>query len=153
MKEGDSGGNYENIFADIMVEDLTPDIARQLNLPKAARGVVVAGVERGSAAEEAGLKRGDVIEEINKQRINNTKDYRRIASKIKKGESVTPDKQAGQYILYYHISGLIIFYERRRSLMGINIIRAIFVLFVFLSGLLRMQGLKAYQASALSALL
>ncbi len=88
MKEGDSGGNYENIFADIMVEDLTPDIARQLNLPKAAKGVVVAGVERGSAAEEAGLKRGDVIEEINKQRINNAKDYRRIASKIKKGESV-----------------------------------------------------------------
>ncbi|MBI5182287.1 MAG: DegQ family serine endoprotease [Nitrospirae bacterium] len=88
MKEEDSIGNYENIFADIMVEDLTPDIARQLNLPKAAKGVVVAGVERGGAAEEGGLRRGDVIEEINKQRINNTKDYKRIALKVKKGEGV-----------------------------------------------------------------
>jgi serine protease Do len=59
-----------------------------LNIPKTVKGVVIASVERGGAAEEAGLRRGDVIEEINKQKINNTKDYKRIASKIKKGEGV-----------------------------------------------------------------
>jgi len=45
------------------VRPVTPEIARQLNLP-APEGVVVARVEDGSAAAEAGVQRGDVVREI-----------------------------------------------------------------------------------------
>jgi serine protease Do/serine protease DegQ len=44
---------------------VTPEIAEQLDLPKDTKGVVVADIEPGSAAEKAGLRRTDVIVAIN----------------------------------------------------------------------------------------
>lgn len=79
---------YKNVFANIKVENVTPDIARQLELPSNTKGVIVAFVEQGSPAAEAGLRRGDVIQEINKKKISNTADYRNIVSKIKKDDTV-----------------------------------------------------------------
>jgi serine protease Do len=40
---------------------LSPDVRQQLELPESLRGAVVAGVQPGSAAEQAGLKQGDVV--------------------------------------------------------------------------------------------
>jgi S1-C subfamily serine protease len=48
-------------------------------------GVVVADIARGSAAAEAGMKRGDVIVSINRTRISNSADYQRIASQSQRG--------------------------------------------------------------------
>ncbi len=45
---------------------ITPEIARQLNL-RGAEGVIVFSVEDDSPAAEAGLQRGDVIREVNRQ--------------------------------------------------------------------------------------
>ena len=47
------------------LRDLTPELAERLELPRGTRGVVVMDVEPGSAAEEAGLRRGDVIVSVN----------------------------------------------------------------------------------------
>jgi len=44
-------------------------------------------VQAGSAAEQAGLQRGDVIQEINRQAITGLKDFEAAASKIKKDEN------------------------------------------------------------------
>jgi serine protease Do len=57
------------IPAGISVESLTPEIARQLDLPTGLEGVVVASVQPGSTWLEAGLRRGDVIEEVNRKRV------------------------------------------------------------------------------------
>jgi serine protease Do len=60
----------------IGVSDITPDIAKQLELPPGTRGVVVAQVEEGSPAAEAGLLPGDIIKEIDRQPVRNVTDFR-----------------------------------------------------------------------------
>ncbi|HTS66437.1 MAG TPA: DegQ family serine endoprotease [Candidatus Acidoferrales bacterium] len=59
----------------IGIEPLTPDIASQLHLPANTGGVVVTDVQSGSAAEEAGLRQGDVIQEVNRKPVRNTNDF------------------------------------------------------------------------------
>ncbi|HTY61394.1 MAG TPA: DegQ family serine endoprotease [Acidobacteriota bacterium] len=59
----------------LSVDDLTPQIARQLGLPAKTFGVVVSSVQPGSAAQEADLRRGDVIQEVNRQPVHNVKEF------------------------------------------------------------------------------
>src|SRR5690606_10510086 len=49
----------------VTIEPITPQIARQLDLPSDQRGAVVVEVAPRSEAERAGLVRGDVIFEVN----------------------------------------------------------------------------------------
>ncbi len=58
-----TGGRLEKLG--IVVESLSPDLARQLRVP-VARGVVVTDVTDGSPAAIAGLRQGDVIAEANR---------------------------------------------------------------------------------------
>jgi serine protease Do len=62
-------------MAGVQVEPLTPEIAQELKLPSDTKGVVVDSVEQGSAASDAGLKRGDVIEQVNRKPVTNVNDY------------------------------------------------------------------------------
>ena len=71
----------------LRVGPVTPDIAKQLALPR-AEGVVVEAVEAGSVAQDAGLRKGDVIFEVNRQRIKNEKDYRTEMEKVKPDQGV-----------------------------------------------------------------
>jgi serine protease Do len=59
----------------IEVQDLTPDIAQQLGVPAGTRGVVISEVAPGSAGEAAGLKRGDVIEEIDHKPVDSVGQF------------------------------------------------------------------------------
>ena len=62
----------------VEVQELTPDIAQQINLPPGTHGVVVTSVDPSSpaAAAQPPLDRGDVIQEINHKPINSVSDYR-----------------------------------------------------------------------------
>ena len=51
-------------------------------------GVVVSSVEAGSAAESAGLQRGDVIQEVNHEVVKSLEDYQKASAKVKKDEMV-----------------------------------------------------------------
>jgi Do/DeqQ family serine protease len=53
----------------VSVESLTSEAARRWNLPQSARGVVITDVDPDSGAADAGLQRGDVIEEVNRQAV------------------------------------------------------------------------------------
>lgn len=66
----------------ITVQDLTPEIAKHLALSEKA-GVLVSQVKAGSPAYEAGIKRGDVIREIDRQPIGDLRAYERQMSEIK----------------------------------------------------------------------
>jgi len=81
------------------VRPITPEIARQLNL-RNAEGVVVFGVEEDSAAAEAGLQRGDLIREVNRQRVRGVQDFERATKDLKDGDRVTVLLQRGQQALY-----------------------------------------------------
>jgi serine protease Do len=69
------------------VEELTPDLARKLGMPKLT-GVVVTEVEPASFAEDVGFLRGDVITEINHAPINTLIDYRKEMGQLKTGQDV-----------------------------------------------------------------
>jgi serine protease Do len=87
-KEEEPGDETSSALSGVDVRNLTPDIARDLDLPESQQGVVVEQVEPGSGADEAGLQRGDVIIEMNRKPVKNTKDYNREVSKLKKDQSV-----------------------------------------------------------------
>jgi len=74
----------DNVLAGLTVEALTAELKKQLKLPEETAGVVVKDVQAGSAAAEAGLQQGDVIQEINRDVIASLADYQNIASKIEK---------------------------------------------------------------------
>lgn len=69
------------------VQELTPELARSLNIVKKA-GLVITGVEPASNAAEAGLRPGDLILEINRTPVRTIREYQNILSKAKKGENI-----------------------------------------------------------------
>ena len=81
------------------VRPITPELAKQLNL-RGTEGVVVFGVEEESAAAEAGMQRGDVIREVNRQRVRGLPDFERVTRDVKEGDRVTVLLQRGQQALY-----------------------------------------------------
>ncbi len=58
----------------LRVSDVTPETAEELGV-KAGTGVVVVAVARGSLAELAGFKKGDVILEVNRQQVKDKADF------------------------------------------------------------------------------
>src|SRR5262249_1860065 len=51
-------------------------------------GVTVLRVDSGSAADDARLKVGDVIETINRQLIKNNEDFKRVIGQLKSGDPI-----------------------------------------------------------------
>ncbi|MCU0289111.1 MAG: Do family serine endopeptidase, partial [Acidobacteria bacterium] len=67
-----------------------PSTAGELGL-KSDQGIVVRRVERGSVAEQNGIRQNDVILEANRQEIRNVEDFRKIIA----------DKKPGSMLLLY----------------------------------------------------
>lgn len=59
----------------ITVDELTPDIAGELRLPPGTKGVVVMQVDPASPAAETGLRRGDVIQEVNRKPVATVAEF------------------------------------------------------------------------------
>jgi serine protease Do len=57
------------------VANIFPDIARRFRLEPGREGVVVIAITPGSPAERAGMRVGDVIEEVNRQPIRSRDDF------------------------------------------------------------------------------
>ena len=72
----------------IAVQDLTPQLARQLGLEPGATGVVISDIKDGSPAAEAGLQPGDLISEVNRTAVKNLNDYQQALKRVKKGENL-----------------------------------------------------------------
>jgi serine protease Do len=71
----------------IQVSQLTVEKARRYNLSE-TQGIFVDGVEPDSIGEQAGILHGDVIKEINHQKILTVNEYMETIQKIKRGESI-----------------------------------------------------------------
>lgn len=66
--------------------DVTPELRDQLRLSSEIHGAVVEQVQPGSAADNAGLQRGDVIVEVNRHAVQNAGDVRQALSAVPKGQ-------------------------------------------------------------------
>jgi serine protease Do len=67
--------NSSNVLSGVSVENLNPESMKELGLPAGTQGVVVTDVLASSPAAEAGLRRGDVIQEVNRKPVKNTSDF------------------------------------------------------------------------------
>ncbi|MDG4596769.1 MAG: DegQ family serine endoprotease [Candidatus Contendobacter sp.] len=74
----------------VSVQDLTPELARALNVP-ADRGAVIAQVSPRSAAARAGLKEGDVVLSINDKPIRDSGGLRNAIGLLEVGEAARLD--------------------------------------------------------------
>ena len=61
----------------LSVTDLTPEVARTLGLPSGLQSAVVTDVVPGSPAAEAGLRPGDVIQEVNRKPVRSAQEFAR----------------------------------------------------------------------------
>jgi serine protease Do len=75
------GSQQSSTFAGMQVQDLTPRLRSQANVPDYVHGVVVTDVDPSSPAA-AQLRPGDVIEEINRQPVNNTREFQQIVAQL-----------------------------------------------------------------------
>ncbi len=71
----------------MQVQDITKELAQSLQLED-TKGVLVSDVIPGNSAAESGIRRGDVIAEMNRAPINNMQDYQRLLGSLQKGASI-----------------------------------------------------------------
>jgi serine protease Do len=76
-----SRDDYNNLLNGVSVQDITPDIADKLGIPAKIKGVIVTNVDEDSPAA-AILLQGDVIQEINRQKITGMKEYGKVVAGI-----------------------------------------------------------------------
>ena len=62
--------------------------------------MVITDIAQDSPASQAGLDPGDVILEINRQPVASVADYKKIVSKLKKGDTVLLRVRSGQAVQY-----------------------------------------------------
>lgn len=70
------------------VADLSPEIARRFQLDRDQKGVVVIEVEPGSPADLGGIRPRDVIEEVNRQRVESVEDFTKAIAETKDQETL-----------------------------------------------------------------
>jgi len=87
-EEAGEAAGPTGILSDLDVRELTEELASRYGLKSNARGVVVVRVKPGSTVEEAGIREGDIIIEVNRQAVHSMKAYERIAGKLPKDQAV-----------------------------------------------------------------
>ncbi len=77
-----------NALSGMAAMDLNRAVMKQLGIEKDEKGVVVVKIEAGSPAEEAGLKKGDIVQEVDRQKISNLNEFSKAAAKVKPSDTV-----------------------------------------------------------------
>jgi serine protease Do len=73
----------------LSVRDIDSSTADRLDLPRPTRGVLVMRVEPLSSASDAGVERGAVLLEVNRQPVDSADTFRRIARSARPGDVLT----------------------------------------------------------------
>jgi serine protease Do len=75
-ESGEAGA--QSLLDGVEVSNMTPRLARQLNLPADTKGVVVTSVDSNSAAAAAGLREGDVIQQVNRKPVSSVEQFENL---------------------------------------------------------------------------
>jgi serine protease Do len=76
------------LLADMEVKELNSELAGRYGMKSSDHGVVVTRVKPGSAAEEAGVREGDLVLEVNRKPVGTLKTYERVAASLPKDQAV-----------------------------------------------------------------
>jgi serine protease Do len=82
-EEPSPGGNLSGKLG-VSVQDLTPQVARQLGVPASRSGVVITQVQPDSPAADAGIRQGDIVEEVNRQPVKSSSDFKNAVTQSSK---------------------------------------------------------------------
>ena len=91
----------------VSIQNLTPELAKSLGI-KETVGALISGVEIGSPADKAGIKRGDLVTEMNGKKINDVTALRNMVASsapgtkadfkvIRNGKEMTITATFGEY--------------------------------------------------------
>ncbi|MCC7051474.1 MAG: trypsin-like peptidase domain-containing protein [Bacteroidia bacterium] len=80
-------GMVQRAFIGVNIRDITGELAQEKNLPD-LKGVYIAGLTEGGAAEEAGIKEGDVIKKIGSVEVNSTTQLQEQIGKYRPNDKI-----------------------------------------------------------------
>jgi serine protease Do len=75
----DQGGS--KALEGVEVSSLNARTARELGIPESTKGVVVTDIDPASKMADSGLQKGDVIQQVNHQPVNNVSEFQSAISK------------------------------------------------------------------------
>lgn len=78
-------GKVSRPWLGVSIQDMTPELAKYFEMEMTA-GAVIGYVATGSPAEKAGLQQGDIIVEMDKQKVKNSEQLVSSIEKAKVGE-------------------------------------------------------------------
>ncbi|MCP4340990.1 MAG: DegQ family serine endoprotease [Desulfobulbaceae bacterium] len=93
-----SNGNESLDKYGLTLQELTPELAKKFEYEEDS-GLIISGIASGSSAEAAGLKPGQLVEEVNRERVSNLKELA-IALKQSKSDKILLRVRAGNYSTY-----------------------------------------------------
>jgi serine protease Do len=92
-----SSGEEQGPLSGVGLQDLSPELRRQLELPaKVTSGIVVTEVDPSSSAARSGLREGDVIVTVNKKQVGSTTELRSMG--IDKGRALLRVWRGGSFL-------------------------------------------------------
>ena len=91
----------------LTVQNLTPELRRLHNVPENVNGIIVTDVKNVSPAGEANMNEGDIIREVQGQRVTNVDEFRAVIDKVRSGQRIrmyvsTPTR-AGNVVSGYRL--------------------------------------------------
>ncbi|MDD3643121.1 MAG: PDZ domain-containing protein [Candidatus Krumholzibacteria bacterium] len=85
------------LFLGVGLQTLTGEIREQLEIPEDVEGVIVTDVQQETPAGDAGLRRGDVIVELNHTAIKDLGDLREMMEGYDRGRVLVVVYRGGRY--------------------------------------------------------
>lgn len=80
-------GRVQRAFIGVNIRDLSPRLSQELDIDR-LKGVYIAGVTNKGAAEEAGIKAGDVLVAVNERAVNSSAELQELIGGKRPGEEV-----------------------------------------------------------------
>jgi len=83
----------------IRIAEATPETAKRFGHPENEKGVLVVEVEPGSKADEAGVRRGDLVKEVNRKPVTSVTELRSEVEKDDKVQLLVKRPTAGFVVI------------------------------------------------------
>jgi hypothetical protein len=83
----------------LVLKEITPQLALRFNMGLPPRGLLVAGVRPGSAASRAGLRRSDIILDVNRSPVAGLAAWEELVKDVKPGQKFLVRTRRGFFVI------------------------------------------------------